>query len=113
MQIIKFPVIALFYMCIIGKIIMDGSWLNAVMSQPFLRFTGKISYGLYVYHPMIYMIYNNLFASKNIWINALICFGSSYVIATISFYGFEKHLLKLKKYFEPAGWGKKQQLQYK
>jgi peptidoglycan/LPS O-acetylase OafA/YrhL len=112
-QLIKFPVIAVFYMCVIGKIVWGRSWLNALMRQPLLSFTGKISYGLYVYHPMIYMIYNNLFPGKNIWINALVCFGSSYIIATISFYGFEKHLLKLKKYFEPAGWYEKQQLQYK
>jgi peptidoglycan/LPS O-acetylase OafA/YrhL len=112
-QIIKFPIISVFYVGVIAKIILGKSWLNNVMRYPFLKFTGKISYGLYVFHPILYMICGFFFPDTNIWISALLCFGSSYLIATISFYGFERHILKLKKHFEPAGWNSKQQLQYK
>jgi peptidoglycan/LPS O-acetylase OafA/YrhL len=111
-QEIKFPIIAVFYMAVIGKLISAKGWLNKVFSSNGLRFTGKISYGLYVFHPMCYGIYYHFFGGNNIWINALVCFSFSYIIATISFYAFEIHFIKLKRYFEPANWAKKQEMQF-
>ena len=46
----------------------------------------------------------------NIWINAAGCFILSYIVAAMSFYGFELHFMKLKKYFEMDQWRKKQEI---
>ena len=78
-----------------------------------LRYLGKISYGIYVYHWIIYFllikhfdtIWMNIKGSLwkfgyNKWIFTFIIFtGLTIIIATISFYFIEKPLLKLKKRF--------------
>ncbi|MCC8424417.1 acyltransferase [Mucilaginibacter sp. UR6-11] len=112
-QIIKFPVIAMFYMGIVGKLVFGQSWLNTVMRSAFLKFTGKISYGLYVFHPLCAMVFRNIFPNESMWVYAASYLGLSYAVATLSFYAFERHFLKLKRYFEPAKWDKKQELQFK
>jgi hypothetical protein len=53
------------------------------------------------------MFYYYYFPGNNIWINAVWCFSISVIIATVSFYGFEIHFLKLKRYFETASWYEK------
>jgi len=106
-QIMKIPIISVFYMAIIGKIITSKSWLNAVFELKPLRFIGKISYGLYVFHPFCFTLYHYYFPGNNIWINVLACFSISIITATISFYAFEMRFLKLKGHFETVNWYKK------
>ncbi|WP_426671929.1 acyltransferase family protein [Mucilaginibacter sp. McL0603] len=109
-QIIKLPIISIFYMAIIGKLITAKSFLNSIFGSRSLSYIGKISYGLYVFHPLCFIFYYYYFPGNNIWINAICCFSISIIIATISFYGFEIHFLKLKRYFETAGWREKSAL---
>ena len=85
-------------------------WLTVILTNRFLMFTGTISYGLYLLHKLP----DDIFKSRGIaaahpqlafW-SAVLC---SYVIATASWYLFEKPILRLKKYFDnkpdPSGRG--------
>lgn len=112
-QVLKLPLISLFYAGIIGLLISRRTWLNWLFGSAFFRFTGKISYGLYVWHPLSYVLFNYFVpGTHGVW-GLAGCFGCSYLLATVSFYLYERHFIKLKKRFELKSWQEKQELQFK
>lgn len=76
---------------------------GSFFANPVLKFTGKISYGLYIYHFPVYVLGKNylepLFTPNRLTttmiglITACIAFG----ISTVSYYYFERRFLELKK----------------
>ena len=76
-----------------------------------LRYAGKISYGVYLLHSLIFAtvlrsgMYRAAIAAKSLPL-ALLCvaieFALAFLLATLSFYGFESPFLRLKRYFESA-----------
>ena len=89
-----------------GKI---GSHLRAILERKFLLFFGKYSYGIYVYHWILFCFLNprllNFYGKFNSAIidpqifAALTCTIMAIIISYISYNLFEKQFLKLKKYF--------------
>ena len=84
--------------------------INAVLTIPVLKFFGKISYGLYIFHWPVYLIVYPFFIKKledlyhfNVGVTQVICAIiatlAALLISVISYYGFEMRFLKLKKYF--------------
>jgi peptidoglycan/LPS O-acetylase OafA/YrhL len=79
--------------------------LNAMLRRGILAFYGRISYGLYMVHIMVF-IYFGWFDSKmeayglagNLAIVGLRLVAST-ALATALWYGFESQILKLKRYF--------------
>lgn len=65
-----------------------------------MNFSGKISYGLYVYHNGVYELVKKHLPIKNTFLLFLCCVLSVYLVATLSFFCFEKFFLELKKYFK-------------
>uniref|UniRef100_UPI0025D965C5 acyltransferase family protein n=1 Tax=uncultured Paracoccus sp. TaxID=189685 RepID=UPI0025D965C5 len=65
-----------------------------------LLFTGKISYGLYIWHFIIFLAVEKFAAKVNVpampLVAPLISLVLAYVVSTISFYFFEIHFLRLK-----------------
>lgn len=100
-QVIKFTIIAVFYGCVVGYLSIQNhqNFMSRIVENRFLVFTGKISYGLYVFHPLIYS-----FTEKNDSIhpiaNLLISLSLTYLVAFISYEKYEKLFLNFKKYFE-------------
>jgi peptidoglycan/LPS O-acetylase OafA/YrhL len=76
-----------------------------------LRFAGKVSYGVYLLHSLIFAtvlrsgIYHAAIATRSLPI-ALLClaieFAAAFGIAALSFYFFESPFLRLKRYFNPV-----------
>ena len=101
MQIIKFTLLSLTYFFVIAYllIIPKDRFINKILKTKFFAFTGKISYGLYVYHPLIFTILHTTQPKMNIFISFFLSFGLSYLCSILSFYLFESQFLKLKKYF--------------
>ena len=70
-------------------------------SKPF-NFIGKISYGIYVYHPLIIFLYIRYFGAflNDIWYNYLIIFilisVTTIILSFYSFNYFEKRFIKMK-----------------
>jgi peptidoglycan/LPS O-acetylase OafA/YrhL len=62
-----------------------------------LRYTGKISYGLYVYHLFSFWLVPDDFGPP--WVVMLLRLLASFAMATASWYLFEVRLLSLKRYF--------------
>ena len=90
-----------------------GSALMKVLNNRFLRYTGKISYGLYIFHPIFFPYYKGwaLFrwsnSLKNRFVGDMVTligeFALLYLAATISWKLFEQPILRLKERFESGG----------
>ncbi|MEH1836075.1 MAG: acyltransferase [Nostoc sp.] len=100
-QIIKPTIIAVFYFCVVAYLSIQNpqNLMSRIVKNRFLVFTGKISYGLYVFHPLIYS-----FTETNDYIHPinklLISFSLTYLVAYIIYEKYEKLFLNFKKSFE-------------
>jgi len=80
----------------------------------FMRFLGKYSYGIYIFHELLAPLFNGRFGIAALapklggsWhlallVHTVIMFTVSIGVALISWNLLEKHMLKLKRYFEHA-----------
>ena len=74
-------------------------FFNRILCSKVLNYTGKISYGLYVYHLFAFAFINH-FLHFNSWIIQMFSsFLATYIISAISYHFFESFFLKLKKKF--------------
>jgi peptidoglycan/LPS O-acetylase OafA/YrhL len=74
------------------------------LEMPWLRYLGKISYGMYVYHlPLIWFIERfseeRLQGEMTQWLRVAISLSATILVATLSFYLLEKPILNLKDRF--------------
>jgi peptidoglycan/LPS O-acetylase OafA/YrhL len=67
--------------------------LDVVLCNPILTWIGSISYGLYVYHfPVILLL-------RTSEVHPLVSIAATFAVATLSWYCFEKPILRLKQRF--------------
>ncbi len=75
-----------------------------ILRLPPLRFVGRISYGVYVYHEFVptalRAVGGTFVANANPYLRALAYLGCTLLIATASYFGFERMFLRLKERFE-------------
>jgi len=105
-QIFKLPFIALFYVCLINLLITSVSYLNRFFKSSILTYTGKISYGLYIFHPLCIAMVAKNFKGQPFLLMLLLILISSYFVASVSYYGYEYWFLKQKDRFENFKWSK-------
>ena len=101
-QVSKFSFVTAFYASLIGLLLttsLSGAtrWLR---SAP-LRFVGRISYGLYVFHPMVYAFLFPRLASETASVRAATGITATFVLALLSWYSFERHFIRLKDRLAP------------
>jgi peptidoglycan/LPS O-acetylase OafA/YrhL len=98
-QIIKFTLIAIFYFCVVGYLVNQKSpnLISRVVENRFLVFTGKISYGLYVFHPLVYNLVGD--RKLNLYLTIVLCVSLTYLTAYLSYEVYEKFFLSFKRYF--------------
>lgn len=103
MQIFKFLLISGNYFFLIALIVSlaNGSVVKKILSTSFFSFTGKISYGLYVYHGLCFAFIAKLNLSNNFFFSFIISFLFAYLVSALSFYLIESWFLKLKTSFQP------------
>ena len=103
-QVFKFSLLAVFYFSVLGFLlcINPSSWINRLLETSFLQTTGQISYGLYVFHPVAFILIIQFWmpANTNIGLLFLLSFGLTYLLATLSFRFIEQPFLRLKKRWE-------------
>lgn len=82
---------------IYGTVVAPHPTLNRMLEYPPLRWIGKISYGLYLWHWPIIRAVSDL--KLNPAASMIIEFSLTFAIATLSFYYMEKWFLGLKRNF--------------
>jgi peptidoglycan/LPS O-acetylase OafA/YrhL len=75
-------------------------WLQAIMTNRFLMFTGLISYGLYLLHKVPFGFVQTLHLDRNPRLPFPLIFVMSYVLALLSWYLLEKPFLGLNRFFK-------------
>jgi peptidoglycan/LPS O-acetylase OafA/YrhL len=97
-QVIKLPLMAFaYYFLIVFLISLKGTNLiKTIFSSSPLTYFGRISYGLYVFHPTVFgYLWGTNFITR--WpLKMLFEFGVSIALASLSYYLFELQFLKLK-----------------
>jgi peptidoglycan/LPS O-acetylase OafA/YrhL len=76
-----------------------------LFSMQWLRWLGKISYGIYVYHVLLYSLFQwlvyrffpGLGHNGHLLVLAGVAAAGTLIVASLSFYGFESPILKLYK----------------
>ncbi len=101
LQVAKLSLIPAFYFSLIGFSIMDpaSQWLSRFFSIPLLRWLGKISYGLYVFHPTCADLVQRWLNPSSALVNLVASFGLTILVAYLSFRFFESPITKLKDRF--------------
>jgi peptidoglycan/LPS O-acetylase OafA/YrhL len=101
-QIIKYNLLAFTFLGLVGYIISlrETSWIKRVLRTKPMVFLGKISYGLYIYHPLCIATVWNIFSKMNLAILFVIAVGFTVLVASASYFLFELNFLKLKRFFE-------------
>jgi peptidoglycan/LPS O-acetylase OafA/YrhL len=74
------------------------------LELPWLRYLGKISYGMYVYHLALIWFTNRFFEKQlhiqsGIWAKAAVALAATILISTLSYFLLEKPVLNLKDRF--------------
>src|SRR6266853_670821 len=86
--------------------LMPTQWTSGlrVLTNPVLRYIGKISYGLYLLHVCVFDLYKNSYLNRPVLHNGIAddilrfigLLGITCVVATVSWYWVEKPILKFR-----------------
>jgi len=103
------PLLSVTFAALIAASLRKGSWLGRFFSTGFMRFFGKYSYGLYIYHYTLANLTSGFrlsvraqFHSRllSVLLPAALGVALSVVMSVLSYHFFEKRFLVLKRYFE-------------
>jgi len=108
MIVLGFPALAATFACTVLFALRSGSVVNRIGNLSMLRFVGRYSYGMYVYHilfwPGLARMQPWLQAHLHSTVLGGICFtllmlGGTIVVAVASYELYEKQWLRLKRLF--------------
>ena len=110
-----YTILALVFAALVLIVVLDHErgrgWLGAIFQHPILRSFGTYSYGIYLFHQFINQLIGvpllDRLLPRGVGIKAGIVYmvavtAASYAVAFVSYHGFEKHFLALKKHFTPG-----------
>jgi peptidoglycan/LPS O-acetylase OafA/YrhL len=101
-QVTKFTAATGMYACAVGWLLtQDGGFVNMLLATRPMRAIGRVSYGLYVYHPAIIGLIALHLAGSSLAARLVAFALLSYGAAVVSFYGFEKRFTDLKQRLAP------------
>ena len=111
MQAVKYTFVAVAYTALLGATVGPGrwQWLERLFCLPSLRWCGKYSYAMYVFHPFLYGLILGLMRSRMglaqtnpaayMAIEFPVLVAAVCLVSWSSWHLFEKHFLKLKSRF--------------
>jgi len=114
MQLTGFPLVAAFYACLLIIVCIPGPGDSRVIRKAFenklLTSFGKYSYGIYVFHSAVHSLVMRVpfltwklsaahFTHLSDILNFLTLTAVSFAVAYASWHLFERHFLKLKRFF--------------
>ena len=83
----------------------EKGWIRSLLTQKFLTYTGKISYGWYLWHYPVLIVIGNALTKHHIsspYIGPCAGIVASYGVAVLSHHFVEKPFLRLKDRLHPA-----------
>jgi peptidoglycan/LPS O-acetylase OafA/YrhL len=101
MQVIKSNLVAFCSFCVVGFAIAlrQSNVIYKLLSSRFFTFTGKISYGIYVYHPLCFLVIEHYFPTLSLVSRLVTGVSVVYLVSSASYFLFEAKFIGLKKYF--------------
>ncbi len=102
LQVTKYTILAaLFASGIAWLLTTELRMVREVLGAAPLRFVGRISYGLYVFHPMVFTLVLDHYAHGPALLRAGAAFAASFGCALLSWYGMERYFIGLKDKVAP------------
>jgi peptidoglycan/LPS O-acetylase OafA/YrhL len=111
MQLAGFPLTYCFYATLLFILVTaeEGNWLRRLLELRVLRTIGKYSYGMYVFQVVAGLLermglwvapFPDSAVRVNDFLNACVQCVIIFAVAFVSWHLYEKHFLKLKRYFQ-------------
>lgn len=102
MNVLKHLAYGILYFGLIGFGITtsSGHLMNRLLNLNWMQFLGKISYGLYVWHVLVLMLFHHYCKAGNPVFDFLLISAAVIALSAASYYWYEKKFLSLKRYFE-------------
>jgi peptidoglycan/LPS O-acetylase OafA/YrhL len=103
-----YPLLAVFFTCILLRTIQSGTFFSRLGRTRILRFFGKYSYGMYIYHVLFFPIVSRLLPPLQRLLHSrawggvayvLVVLGLTCIVSVLSYQLYEKHWLRLKSHF--------------
>jgi peptidoglycan/LPS O-acetylase OafA/YrhL len=103
-----YPVLAVFFTCVLLRTIQSGTLFHWFGRTRFLRFFGKYSYGMYVYHVLFFPLASKMLRPAQRLMHSQVLGGLLYVfvvlaltcvVSVLSFQLYERPWLRLKSRF--------------
>jgi peptidoglycan/LPS O-acetylase OafA/YrhL len=102
LQLTRYSIFAATYASAVGLILTSRrNPLTSLLSSSPLRFVGRISYGLYVFHPLVYLWALKQFAGQPPFLRASLAVLATFACALASWYGMERYFIGLKDKLAP------------
>jgi len=100
-QVLKINLISLVYFSFLAWVICtkESNRIKEFMKARILTYTGKISYGLYVFHPLCFHVIQTYMKLDSLILQFLASFLFAYSLSSLSFYTWESYFIRKKKYF--------------
>jgi peptidoglycan/LPS O-acetylase OafA/YrhL len=114
-QTFGYTILALSFAALVLVVVLDHQrgrgWVGAGFENAVLRSFGKYSYAIYLFHqplnlligvPLLHSLLPHGMGLKAGGTYMLSVTAASYALAVVSYHGYEKHFLALKRYFRPG-----------
>ncbi|MDX1972017.1 MAG: acyltransferase [Candidatus Sumerlaeia bacterium] len=104
-QLLYFPLLSLFYTTLLmGIYLQRGHWISRLVDTEPLRYLGRLSYGIYIYHMPVLWAYLNTWGTVESFAEQLLFwilyFPVPVLMAHVSMTYYERHFLNMKAKFE-------------
>jgi peptidoglycan/LPS O-acetylase OafA/YrhL len=100
-QSLKYTLTGLFYSSLVGYVLClgEGAIQRNLLVSETLRFIGKISFGLYVWHQLCFSLVREKCLYSGLSISLFVSFSISMIVAYLTYVCWEAPFLKLKVFF--------------
>ncbi len=103
-----YPLLAVFFTCILLRTIQPGTFFSWLGRTPILRFFGKYSYGMYIYHVLFFPVVCRLLPPMQRLLHSrtwggvayvLVILGLTCILSVLSYQFYERPWLRIKSRF--------------
>jgi peptidoglycan/LPS O-acetylase OafA/YrhL len=108
MTLFVYPLLAVLFTCILIRTIQAGTVFNWLGGTRLLRFFGRYSYGMYIFHNIFFPLVSKIMPPLQRWLHSrvlggvvyvLVVLGLTSIVSVLSYELYERHWLRLKSRF--------------